>query len=157
MGLDLVLYKRKKGENPDWDNIPFEDFEKDYELCYGRKTWSIVNFFQSYCGCKRVNPDEDFEYIVTENNWEEFENCVKPYAENKSFRQMLEDYIEEDDPYWEIGDLIEQFVETSMRYDGVCQLGAEWDAHAILNWYDSKEEVRKAFKDGYEVILQLSY
>ena len=134
MGLDLILEAR---ENPhtDW-----------FEVCYGRKTWNIANFFTNR------NAAGDYFYGVSKQSWIEFCEYVEKYDISR-IRSFLE-FKDEDDLSEEDFNYLEVFAEIE---DVPCQLGLIWEATAILNWYDKKEEVLSLFDKGYEFHLIVSF
>lgn len=137
MGLDLILEAR---ENPhtDW-----------FEVCYGRKTWNIANFFRN----RNAAIKGDYLYGVSKQSWIEFCEYIEKY-DIPRIRNILKSNIDEDYLSDEDYDYIEDFTDMT---DVPCQLGLIWEATAILNWYDKKEEVLSLFDKGYEFHLIVSF
>jgi len=124
------------------------------ELAYGRKTWGIANFFRGRCDKYQ---DFDEVYTVTEDVWDEFIKYFKDYDLNKINRILDEiwdcgedyDYNSKDYHY------LQNFVD-DLNYE-TPYLGYEWDARAMLRWYDANDAVKEAFANGQEVRLIASY
>lgn len=159
MGLDLVLYKKIKPIR----EMTFEE-EQNAELAYGRKTWSIADFFTRRC--KMI--EDDWLYEVTKEDWDAFMKAFNR-LEDPDFRQGVEAFIEfgriaefGDEGYEEYEKaykvLMDWFVEAAdYSYKCLFQLGFEWELRTLLSWYDANEKVQQAFADGYTVELVQSY
>lgn len=152
MGLDLILYKYTK------DNMALEE-ELDAELAYGRKTWSIADFFRKRCKCL----DWDWYYQVTKADWDEFIDSLSKLNEPE-FRQKVEDFIELydttevwNDKLEKLSNELEEWYSGAVNNDAGYQLGFDWELRAVLDWFDANEEVQQAFKDGIDVRLIVSY
>ena len=152
MGLDLVLEKRIN------DNMTMEE-ELDNELAYGRKTWAIANFFKRRCEAVCG----DLEYILNEEAWNDFIKAVDALG-NESFREKVEsylDYEQEDDIYdedYKVDYLfLEDWLNRALDSNGNYTLGFEWELDTVVRWYDADEEVRKAFDEGADIRLIVSY
>lgn len=152
MGLDLILYKYTK------DNMALEE-ELDAELAYGRKTWSIADFFRKRCQCL----DWDWYYKVTKADWDEFIDSLEK-LNDPAFRQKVEDFIELydttevwNDKLEKLSNELEEWYSGAVNNDAGYQLGFDWELSAVLNWFDANEEVQQAFKDGIDVRLIVSY
>lgn len=158
MGLDLILYKRVK---------PREEMSMDEkmanELAYGRKTWAIADFFTSRC--EEVEPDNDYEFIVTKQDWDEFMDSVSE-LNDPAFRKMVEQYIEFDDnaDVYEVNDWayltypkLEAWLDGALSNSGFYQLGLDWELEAVLRWFDADPQVQEAFEFDIEVRLIQSY
>lgn len=145
MGLDLILYKvDKEGTFLNDDN----------ELAYGRKTWAIENFFHS-----RSEVDLGvYDWVVTEDVWNDFIATLKPYLENTFLKEMIENYDEYDDQEdWGIEILIEKFLDEALEYDMPYTLGPAWEARAVIRWYDANEKVQECFKKKIPVRILASF
>ena len=141
MGLDLILYKKIKPIR----EMTFEE-EQDAELAYGRKTWSIADFFTRRC--KMI--EDDWLYEVTKEDWDAFMKAFNR-LEDPDFRQGVEALIEfgriaefGDEGYEEYEKaykvLMDWFVEAAdYNYKCLFQLGFEWELQALLSWYDANE------------------
>ena len=124
------------------------------ELAYGRKTWGIANFFRRRC---EQYQDFDEVYTVTEEDWDAFIKYFDKFDLNRIDRILTE--------MWELDDMydynsrdysyLERFVEDLS--DEQPYLGYEWDARAMLRWYEANDTVKKAFANGQEVRLIASY
>lgn len=152
MGLDLILYKHTK------DNMALEE-ELDAELAYGRKTWSIAEFFRRRCKCL----DWDWYYEVTKADWDEFIDSLEK-LNDPEFRERVEDFIELYDTteVWnekidKLYNELEEWYGGAVNNDGCYTLGFDWELRTVLNWFDANEEVQQAFKDGIDVRLIVSY
>lgn len=152
MGLDLILYKYTK------DNMALEE-ELDAELAYGRKTWSIADFFRERCKCL----DWDWYYQVTKADWDEFIDSLEK-LNDPAFRQKVEDFIELydttevwNDKLEKLYNELEEWYSGAVNNDTGYQLGFDWELRAVLDWFDANEEVQQAFKDGIDVRLIVSY
>ena len=152
MGLDLILYKHTK------DDMTWEE-EQAAELAYGRKTWSIADFFRRRCQAL----EGDWYYKVTKADWNEFIDSLEK-LNDPVFRQKVEDFIDLYDTteiwnekldklYYEL----EEWYDGAVNNDDSYQLGFDWELRAVLNWFDANEEVQQAFKDGEDIRLVVSY
>ena len=142
MGLDLILKSRNKEYygNDDW-----------HELAYGRKTWTIADFFRD----RNEAIDGDWCYHVTRESWDEFIGIIATYATNPDFLAALKRYNEGKE---ENGDFdILSAPGERLSGDGWFQLGPEWEAAAIMRWYNANFEVQEAFNRGDEIRLIVSY
>lgn len=147
MGLDLTLYTKTK-------DTSFDDHDHHIELAYGRKTWAISDFFTGHCGCEEI--DDGFIYRVTKEDWDKFINTVKPFLIYPGFVSLIENYDDKEDEYGMIENVFHYFLdETIGGY--MYQLGAEWEAYAVVQWYKANEKVQKAFAHGLDVFLERSY
>lgn len=154
MGLDLILYKHIK------DNMTWEE-EQAAELAYGRKTWSIAEFFQRRC----ESLEGDWYYKVRETDWNEFIDSLGKLNEPE-FRKRVEKCInryenidedELDEEFWKEYDTIEEWYDGAVDNDSGYTLGFDWELRAVLNWFDADAEVHKAFADGEDIRLIVSY
>ena len=154
MGLDLILYKHIK------DNMTWEE-EQAAELAYGRKTWSIAEFFQRRC----ESLEGDWYYKVRETDWNEFIDSLDK-LNKPEFRKSVEKYIkryenidedELDEDLWKEYDAIEEWYDGAVDNDSGYTLGFDWELRAVLNWFDADAEVHKAFADGEDIRLIVSY
>lgn len=158
MGLDLILYKRTK---PMYE-MSMEE-ELDNELAYGRKTWAIADFFTSRC--EAVDPDNDYEFIVTKQDWDEFMDSISE-LNDPAFRGTVERYIDFDDnaDIDEVDDWacltypkLEAWLDGALNNSNYYQLGLTWELATILRWFDADPQVQEAFESGVEVRLMQSY
>ena len=154
MGLDLILYKHIK------DNMTWEE-EQAAELAYGRKTWSIAEFFQRRC----ESLEGDWYYKVRETDWNEFIDSLGKLNEPE-FRKRVEKCInryenidedELDEEFWKEYDTIEEWYDGAVNNDSGYTLGFDWEMEAVLRWFDADANVRQAFKDGADIRLIVSY
>jgi len=142
MGLDLTLYAKTK--------------DISFELAYGRKTWAISDFFTEVCKCEEI--DDGFIYRVTKKDWDKFIGAVKPFLIYPGFVSLIECYDDLEDKYGMIENVFHYFLdETIGGYGFNYQLGAEWEAYAVVQWYKANEKVQKAFEDGADIFLERSY
>lgn len=155
MGLDLILYKHIK------DGMTFEELQSA-ELAYGRKTWTIAEFFQ-----KRCDPIEgDWYFKMAEADWDEFMVSLEKLNDS-AFREKVENFITwlssaDIDIEWtpaqtEEYDEIEAWYDSSLNNSNGYTLGFDWELEAALRWFDADKEVREAFKNGEDVRLIVSY
>ena len=159
MGLDLVLVKRLK--NYDRYSMSIEE-EFDSELAYGRKTWAIADFFSKRCEAI----EGDYLYKVKEEEWREFIDSLERLHDS-DFREKVELFCsygldweldtDNEKHYWHIYNELEDWLDAALGNDVGYQLGLEWELAAVLRWFDADEEVKQAYKDGYEVELIVSY
>lgn len=152
MGLDLILYKHTK------DDMTWEE-EQIAELAYGRKTWSIAEFFRRRCQAL----EGDWYYEVTKADWDEFIDSLEK-LNDPAFRQKVEDFIELYDTteVWnekldKLYNELEKWYDGAVDNDSGYTLGFDWELRAVLNWFDANEEVQQAFKNGIDVRLIVSY
>lgn len=162
MGLDLILYKRTKPAI----EMSLEE-ELDNELAYGRKTWAIANFFSSRC--EAVDPNYDYEFIVTKQDWDEFIDSLNK-LNDPAFREKVENFITLS-TNWNIDEVdsetfqsfakdeydLEAWLDGALNNDSYYQLGLDWELAAVLSWFDADPQVQEAFKDGIDVRLIQSY
>ena len=156
MGLDLILYKHTK------DDMTWEE-EQAAELAYGRKTWSIAEFF-----CFLCEPLEGhWYYKVREADWNEFIDSLDKLNESE-FRERVEKCIsryknididedESDKEFWKEYNTIEEWYDGAVNNDSGYTLGFDWELETVLRWFDADENVRQAFKDGADIRLIVSY
>lgn len=152
MGLDLVLYKHTK------DDMTWEE-EQAAELAYGRKTWSIADFFRRRCQALEGR----WYYKVTKADWDEFIDSLGK-LNDPTFRYKVEDFISKSDTIKEWDDVfdrlyneLEEWYNEAVNNDDGYQLGFDWELMAVLNWFDANEEVQQAFEDGEDIRLIVSY
>ena len=159
MGLDLVLVKRLK--NYDRYSMSIEE-EFDSELAYGRKTWAIADFFSKRCEAI----EGDYLYKVKEEEWREFIDSLERLHDS-DFREKVELFcsynldlelnVDQVKYHWHLYNELEDWLDAALGNDVGYQLGLEWELAAVLRWFDADEEVKQAYKDGYEVELIVSY
>lgn len=143
MGLDLGIYIEKEVNGATVEE----------EICYGRKTWAIANFF-----IKRCCNQEEYVFPITKNAWDEFISRVKPYAENENFVKMIKEYDEfSDKASWEIENIFECFLDEALENDEPYTLGSPWEATAVIDWYEADETIQKLFNDNVPVLMYVSY
>jgi hypothetical protein len=151
MGLDLILYKKPKNVN----ELVDDEFDQN-EIAYGRKTWAIANFFRGRC--KPI--DDDFEYIVTRQDWNEFITALSQ-LEDPNFRQKVEVFINSYDGEDEVDVdnyyAIKSWLDNALNNEENYILGLTWEVRAVLDWFDANEEVQNAFDNEFDVILMTSY
>ena len=142
MGLDLYLFKVESGGDPREGGIVDE-------LCYGRKTWALANYF-----ALRATPVDEYYFKISKNLWNEFIDLIHPYASCRPFYKMVTgpDLIT-DDEYA----AIERFLDNTLHHDDPYQLGVIWEARVVMDWYDSDGKVQSAFIDGYDIWMCMSY
>lgn len=152
MGLDLILYKHTK------DDMTWEE-EQAAELAYGRKTWSIANFFQRRCQAL----EGDWYYKVTKADWDEFIDSLEKLNDS-AFRYKVEDFISKSDTIKEWDDVfdklyneLEDWYDDAVNNDSGYTLGFDWELQTVLNWFDANKEVQQAFEDGEDIRLMVSY
>ena len=156
MGLDLILYKYTK------DDMTLEE-EQAAELAYGRKTWSIAEFFQRRCEPLKG----DYYYKVREADWNEFIDSLDKLNEPE-FRERVEKCIsryenigtdedESNEEFWKECNTIEEWYNCAVDNDWGYTLGFDWEMEAVLRWFDADANVRQAFKDGADIRLIVSY
>lgn len=148
MGLDLILKHRKRNWTAPESIDEYSRWSEENgweELAYGRKTWGIYSYFKWIC-----RPIDNCIYAVTASDWQFFIDYFKDWDIGR-IRKILDNidsiYNEDDDLY------LTNFVEGM----GDGQLGIDWDASTMLEWYDANETVQKAFTDRDEVVLIASY
>lgn len=155
MGLDLILFKKVK----EYDDMSDEEMGIN-ELAYGRKTWSISDFFTDRCECI----DPDFEYIVTKDVWDEFIHKLSKLNDS-SFRDEIETFLKDEvlDPHYKSENHIraynelEQWLGKALENDDSYTLGLEWELETLLRWFDANDKVLKTFEEGIDVALITSY
>ncbi len=145
MGLDLVLYKKTK----DILEMSMEE-EFDAELAYGRKTWAIANFFMNICD---TSDQYEYNFPITRAEWNTFIKAFEPYFKNEEFCEFIRNYQGYER---HLDECVEFFLDRAFGIDEGYTLGAAWEAHAALQWYEANEEVQKAFDEG-EVWLMVSF
>lgn len=133
MGLDLYLIEDNKIK---WENNWPEWNWRD-ELCYGRKTWSLFNWFIDHS-------DKVFErdviYHIPPFAVKKFVRLIEPYAEKiESFIQEYDSILEPRDWYDRLdsGEFSSIIGLIDNMDDSGPQLGYEWEARAILRWYNT--------------------
>lgn len=154
MGLDLYLVKNIDG----LDAIGSGNEEKEEELCYGRKTWTIATFFMDRS--ERCYEDTDCYWRVPHSAWDEYMNYINSALdrlEDKGYEinDLIEKYRTDSDTDEE-AEALEEFV------DGLCDypptLGYDWEAQAMIDWAESDLEVCDAFEDApKDIYLIVSY
>ena len=151
MGLDLTLYCKPK-------SISFDDYDHHIELAYGRKTWVISDFFTEVRKCEEI--DDGVIFRVTKEDWDCFIEAVEPFLSCPGFISLIEDYDDEEDEYGAIESVFRYFLDATIGdyiFNVHYALGAEWEAHAVVQWYKANEKVQKAFEAGADVFIERSY
>lgn len=162
MGLDLMLYKRS---DVDAMENGLKPWDASMELAYGRKTWAISNFFT-----QRSAPykGSDYDFIVPQAAWQEFYDTMAPVAAQlQAYTEEifeLEDRVIEtqdeadatQDRYDWLNAELRQILEETLN-ESFFQLGAEWEASAVLNWLKAYDAVNQVYAEGEEVVLVQSY
>lgn len=162
MGLDLTLYKLS-----DFNAVEEERkaWSEDLELAYGRKTWGIANFFSHRC-----DPlyGSDYVFVVPEEVWDEFYNTMLPVAEKlEAYTSELyalenreifsrEEADEVQRRYSLLTDKTEEILSDALG-ESFFQLGADWEARAVLRWLDANEVIKQAYADGEKIVMTESY
>lgn len=162
MGLDLMLKAV-----PTASDIDYKVIENCEDICYGRKTWFIWNWFR-FCGKAKVLPGATM-IKITREAWDTFIDILN---QKKSLIENYLDivYYHEDitltDIYLNIINeqmrgfsIIEEFVHWyDETFDETPTLGYSWDARAMLDWLAAADEVRKKVDDpSYMVLLIADY
>lgn len=140
MGLDLYLLQGTVEEINNGMNI---------ELCYGRKTWVLADFF-----IERSEPIKEWLYRVPLSAWEEFMEILHSTKEfeDTEFKILLNRYAFTDTELYQVRNFVKLFGNEG------CQLGDDWEARTIIRWGEADEEVRKAFKNSpSDIYLLVSY
>lgn len=162
MGLDLTLEAV-----PAATDIDYKVIEKCDEICYGRKTWFIWNWFR-FCGKAEVLPNANM-IKITREAWDTFVDILN---QKKS---LIENYL--DIVYYHedltLTDIYLNIINEQMRgfsiikefedwydktFDETPTLGYSWDARAMLDWLAAADEVREKIDDpSYMVLLIADY
>ena len=159
MGLDLMLYVCNKAmtDKEIYDAVMDKPDKYMEEVCYGRKTWSL------YYALRERSIDGDWLYEVSPEKWNQFVEAIA-HNLNENVRPALEDYTswtydpnrtEEDEQASKDYEILEKFVDAV--YDAFPQLGYDWEASVILEWYDMNDKIQTALKEGNKLILLASY
>lgn len=143
MGLDLLMYKRSSYDKYiESDN--FMDLEP--EMMYGRKTWSLYEFFKNSIGSIDLG---DEAYAIDKSAFEEFEEILAPYAD--FLASTLDDEFDEDANYKKIHKIYN-------KISGVpASLGEDWDVRAFARWYAALPEVYRVYDEGDSLVMIASY
>ena len=160
MGLDFIVYKKKVNESTSeaW-KVP--DFEESRELAYGRKSWELV---YALVPSFEETPDEDIPIVKA--SWNDLMEKIEPIADKldaiiEAFDK--ENYAPEDYTEFIFGDnekrLIAEFEYWYNRaFDTRPQLGYDFAACYIANFWKANDEVQKVFADPeWEVWASVSY
>lgn len=146
MGLDLTLELRK--ENGTWEN--------DIEVAYGRKTWAIAETLRDMGDAM---DDDDYAYKIPLEKWNEFISRIEPHV--TKLGRLVDQFDEEhyDCAMQKVQDDIENILDKIFYdYDDSYYLGADWEARALLRWYDANTEIQKYMNSGkYDLILKRNY
>lgn len=144
MGMDLTLEARYKGSELETT-----------ELCYGRKTWSIWNFFAD--NALSETSYTDYVMPITLELWEDFMNVVRPKVK---LLEKLQSYQEDEETFTKTQrkkyrEAISWFED---NFNATVYCGHMWDLMTILSWYKSSEEVLSYLNNkDYKVALINSY
>ena len=92
MGLDFSLYKKRKDMSVDElfnliDTMTYGEFEKEYELAYGRKAWELV-----YALATKEDIDNGGG-ILQKEAWDQLMLTMKPIG--KKLRKIIDAYHHE--------------------------------------------------------------
>ena len=162
MGLDLTLEAV-----PTTSDIDYKVIEKCEDICYGRKTWFIWNWFR-FCGKAEVLPNATM-IKITREAWDTFVDILN---QKKS---LIENYL--DIVYYHedltLTDIYLNIINEQMRgfsiikefedwydetFDETPTLGYSWDARAMLDWLAAADKVREKIDDpSYMVLLIADY
>lgn len=166
MGLDFALYKKKKdmtvGELFDLaESMSYSDFEKDYELAYGRKAWELVYALAT---------EEDINNgggILQKEAWDQLILTMKPigkklrkiidayhheaYVDRVSYPELL--FTEEDK---KLINEYEMWYQSS--FNDRPTLGYDFSLGYMLRFWNAQDEVNHYLEDPeYEVYMDISY
>lgn len=170
MGLDLslVAVKRKVDfSQPDWSDA----FNEDEELSYGRKTWSIYHVLKDFASKDNPEGSKYEVYWISREAYDSFieliEDALNEGCGYKKLQKALNfvskkqswDDLFEDEEFSKksrkmckyITDFVDVFSDVSPT------LGYEWEARALLSWYDDRKKVRAAYNEGKEIYMYASY
>lgn len=153
MGLDLYLmtkaeYNRAKDERRGWDHY-----------CYGRKTWTIYDFFAK----RAVGGNDDWEIELDYYAIKDFVDLVKPYYENlKKIIDLLEvaEYADGDYKLTQDADLLKaRFLRDWCNAGGNDDftLGQAHELKAIIKWYEILKDEVKLYLPRKRYIMIASY
>lgn len=161
MGLDLTLEAV-----PAASDIDYKVIEKCDEICYGRKTWFIWNWFR-FCGKAEVLPNA-IMIKMTREAWDTFIDILN---QKKS---LIEKYLETVyyyDDMIALTDIYINIINEQMRHEPIIKefeewydktfydtptLGYSWDARAMLDWLAAADEVREKIDDPSYVVLLIA-
>lgn len=136
MGLDLYLVQKQKDGT-------------ERELCYGRKTWHIAEFFMTHG--EPLDGGECF-WRVPFRAWKNFINRARAFDLEEM--ETLTTIFMKGEETTEEAEKVEDFV--CSFSDGYPSLGFAWEADAILRWVDEDEEVRAAFEETPDSIYLIA-
>lgn len=167
MGLDFALYKKRKDMSIDklWDlaeSMHYSDFEKAYELAYGRKAWELVHML--------ANQDEiDQGYgILNKLKWDRLMLVMKPIGEklNRIHEAFCHETFVDNVPYPELfftdddKKLINEYVLwwRSTFPDSQPTLGFDFSTGYMISFWNAQDEVNHYLEDPeYDVYMDISY
>ena len=171
MGLDLSLKSiaRKIQFTPDWDGT--KEYKESEELSYGRKTWNIYHVLKDLAAKDNAEGSKYDVYWISREAYDSFieliENALNEGCGYKKLKKALEFTDKEAswDDLYEDEDLAKKFRKMHRRIvefvdtfsDVSPTLGYEWDARALLSWYDDRKKVRAAYSEGKEIYMWASY
>lgn len=139
MGLDLYIEAAPKHDSPEDEWV---------ELAYGRKTWSIAHFFERRC----VATEGDWEYRVTRSDWNSFIRYFRDWD-----LERIKKVLDFDDDYEDVTEADLDYLIEFVTNLGEPGLGYDWDARAMIRWYEANAAVQEAFNKDWYVRLIKSY
>lgn len=155
MGLDLTVYKLKKGIAPTWDSF---DWKND-RLAYGRQAWEICGFFGA------VSTPDCIAKITLEN-WADFVDKLAPIGifleEIFDAYQRMED-APEDFPEMVLTDRHKQLIATyelwyNQTWDEYPTRGYFFSVGYMLEFWRAAEDIFRLLEGGeYDVYMIASY
>ena len=154
MGLDFGLY---------WKNINTEDedvYDDEHELCYGRKSWELVNVLVPNFKKSEEDP------LITKERWENLMRIIYPISDRLAAVSQAFDIVDnapEDFPEMVVTNEVKRAIaEYELWYNRAfnCHptLGYRFSVSYIKNFWDAKNKVNKYLDDpNYEVRAYVSY
>lgn len=158
MGLDLMLYKAKPGY--DIEQVAYYDEnESDYlvELAYGRKAWEICDWFGAANGngYTVISPEDWYNFIkkfegmgdkldAVDDAFNRQYNAPVDYPEfvfTDEHKKLIAEY-----EYW-----------YNCAWNDDPTLGYDFSVGYMKAFYQADAAVRKAWEEGWDVILVASY
>ena len=152
MGLDFSIYWEDINNPINFDEINWKDFEKTYELCYGRKAWELVHALNLPVDLDEINPE------VEEEDWVNLIESMKPIADKFD---AIADAYKKEIHYEERGevprDITDLMVEYEVWYDKTFDvlgptLGYEFSLGYMKEFYEANEKVMECFNDPNKVV-----
>ena len=145
MGLDLFLYAVKP--EPGVNHIL-------EELCYGRKTWGIAEYFISQ---KDTTEIEANWYNIPKTVWDEFVKKVDQYATHKEFMDFLKTLGDTENLGEIDAQVLKRFLENVLNYYEIPEISMVWEIKMAIEWYWADAEVQKCYDEDLSVHLHLWY